>query len=171
MAHNYILKQKGIAHIYLSRTASRVYNYFSRNSIARIYFSRTTSRVDLYISAEQHRPALIYTPAEQHRMFAYAPWEWRPLGVAARHLPKSLKLLAITNAMKYSDHYRKLIELKRRWKLNAEDRIIHGRYVKSKRLFEDVRITGCSSKSLTCSTLFKPIWFDATLVNKLVPWA
>ena len=42
------------------------------------YISGEQHRENIYpISAEQHRP----TPAEQHRMFVYAPWKWRPLGV------------------------------------------------------------------------------------------
>src|SRR6218665_347772 len=53
----YIFKQNSIAHNYILK----------QKSIARIYFSRTAS--------------LVYTPAEQHRMFIYASWEWRPLGV------------------------------------------------------------------------------------------
>src|SRR6218665_1755798 len=52
------------------RSQHRLY-IFQQNSIANIYFSRTASPV--------------YTPTEQHSMFVYAPWEWRPLGVAARH--------------------------------------------------------------------------------------
>src|SRR6218665_490300 len=70
-----------IALIYSSRTASHVILHiqakphhmyiFQQNSIVNIYFSRIASPV--------------YAPAEQHRMFVYAPWEWRRLGVVARH--------------------------------------------------------------------------------------
>src|SRR6218665_2660526 len=67
-----------IALIYSSRTASHklkqnsiAHINFKQNSISNIYFSRTASPV--------------YSLAEQHRMFVYASWEWRPLGVAACH--------------------------------------------------------------------------------------
>src|SRR6218665_3662681 len=56
----------------LLKSASLYYYKTSRfgvttSSIALIYFSRTGSPV--------YRP----TPAEHHRMFVYAPWEWRLL--------------------------------------------------------------------------------------------
>ena len=66
IAYNYILKQNSNARIYFTRTASRVYN-----------FSRTA--LPLY-TPEQNSNVCLYTHPGMGDL-----WEWRPLGLAARH--------------------------------------------------------------------------------------
>src|SRR6218665_2252264 len=54
-------------------------------NIALIYSSRTASPIIIYSS---RTASPVYISAEQHHPYIYAPWEWRPMGMASRHPPK-----------------------------------------------------------------------------------